>query len=240
MKLKRCVLSLAVLVAAAEAVKIRMSNTTKPLVANATNGTSVDLGAILEKAAALSNSQAAPQSEQQSTAVQHGKLDLGLNRFEGDAEQMFLSALTSKLPASNESRQDFNKTVEVAFKAEFDQSMKPIKEKVSKYWVELKDEKRDTFAAEVKKKFDSIFDGQSKEIAKRADSFSAKDLPPGADDAAVKTHIGKVVSSKLKFLTHQMDNYVELYYMSSIFLGYRVKGNKHSAMLALQVSQRTI
>lgn len=226
------------MVATGSAASLRAS--TAPNASNAsgpTGATPADLAEVVAKAAALT---APPPAAAQAHSGRHSKLDVGFKGFEADAEAAVLGALVPRLPSSlaAAAREEFNHTVSLEIQARFNASVAATKASVAKHWMELKDEKRDSFVAQLKNRFSDIFESHRARFAHRAsvDFFTEKDLPPQADDAHVRLNIDRLMNHSMVSLTKQLDDYTEMFYMSSIFLGYRVKASKKMLSLVSKVT----
>jgi len=154
------------------------------------------------------------------------RLDVGLNAFEAKAEDALLASLAARLPLSlaAPARERFNKTFRGEFRARFLDGVKPAKVRVAKHWTELKPEKRDMFFQAVKERFGEILGQQLPRFEERSKLafFTERDLPPKADDALVRSNVDKLISKVVPRLEKQLEDYVEMYYMSNIFLQFRI------------------
>eukprot|EP00928_Gymnodinium_smaydae_P073514 TRINITY_DN56703_c0_g1_i1.p1 TRINITY_DN56703_c0_g1~~TRINITY_DN56703_c0_g1_i1.p1 ORF type:complete len:235 (+),score=59.01 TRINITY_DN56703_c0_g1_i1:52-756(+) len=184
-------------------------------------------------------------SDPSSTESQHQTLDFGFNTFEIKAEDAVLTALDQKLPKTvqPQERHAFQEAVRSQLKETFDLAVKPTKMRISKHWLELKEEKRDAFVTQLKERFAGIFDGKADQLANRTlvAFYTPETLPPKAAIASVRAKVRDVVERAGHFLTHQLDDYVEMYYMSSIFLAMRRSHpQRPSTLLALQTASRMV
>jgi hypothetical protein len=196
-----------------------------------------DIGALLKNAEALQAPKSTPQA---ASGSQRKKLDVGLNDFEKKLEEDVAKVLLAKLPNSTNAsaRSSFNSTLRSIFKAGFLEAVKSTKQKVAHNWLQLKPEKRENYFSAVKARYLEIFDGQEKRLNDRINIafFSDADLPPKANDATVKANVDKLVSKVAKPLSKQLDDYAEMFYMSNIFLRFRVKMSKKVLALATEKS----
>merc|ERR1719160_837155 len=155
-------------------------------------------------------------------------------------EDDIVKDLFEKLPNSTNSsaRDSFNSSVRSLFKAEFLDQVKSTKQKVAHNWLQLKPEKRENYFSAVKARYLEIFDGQEKRLNDRINIafFSDADLPPKASDATLKANIDKLVSKVATPLSKQLNDYAEMFYMSNIFLRFRVKMSKKVLALATENS----
>lgn len=227
----------------ASSVLARLSRTTLGKSLNTSVNASVatksmpDIGAILKNAEALQ----APQSKPQAAAGgQRKKLDVGLNDFEMKLEDDLTKVLFTMLPNSTNAstRSSFNSTLRSVFKAGFLEAVKGTKQKVAHNWLQLKPEKRENYFSAVKARYQEIFDAQEKRLNDRVKIafFSDADLPPKASDATVKANINKLTSKVATQLSKQLNDYAEMFYMSNIFLRFRVKMSKKVLALASEKS----
>lgn len=196
-----------------------------------------DIGAILQNAKALQEPTVSPQA---AAGANRKKLDVGLNDFEKKLEDDIAKVLLAQLPNNTNAsaRERFNNTVRSDFRVGFLEGVKSSKQKVAHNWLQLKPEKRENYFSAIKARFAEIFDTQEKRVSDRVKIafFSDTDLPPKANDAQVKQNIEKLVSKIVKPLAKQCDDYAEMFYMSNIFLRFRVKMSKKVLALATEKS----
>jgi len=196
-----------------------------------------DIGALLKNAEDLQTTTASPQAV---AGASRKKLDVGLNDFEMKLEDDIVKTLFEKLPNSTNSsaRASFNSSVRSIFKTDFLDQVKSTKQKVAHNWLQLKPEKRENYFSSIKARFSEIFGEQEKRVHDRVTIafFSDADFPPKASDALVKQNTEKLVSKIVKPLCKQLNDYAEMFYMSNIFLRFRVKMSKKVLALATESS----
>lgn len=196
-----------------------------------------DIGAILKNAEALQTTTVSPQA---AAGGNRKKLDVGLNDFEIKLEDDIVQALFAKLPNSTtgSAKGSFNSTLRSVFKASFLDGVKSTKQKVAHNWLQLKPEKRENYFSAVKARYLEIFGEQEKRLKDRINIafFSDADLPPKASDAQVKQNTEKLATKIVKPLCKQLNDYAEMFYMSNIFLRFRVKMSKKVLALATEKS----
>lgn len=196
-----------------------------------------DIGALLKNAEALQTTTVSPQA---AAGASRKKLDVGLNDFEIKLEDEIVTSLFSQLPNStNETaRASFNRTLRSAFKLNFLDGVKSTKQKVAHNWLQLKPEKRENYFSAIKSRYLEIFGEQEKRLKDRIKIafFSDADFPPKASEGQVKQNIEKLASKIVKPLCKQLNDYAEMFYMSNIFLRFRVKMSKKVLALAAEKS----
>jgi len=196
-----------------------------------------DIGALLKNAEALQTTTVSPQA---AAGGNRKKLDVGLNDFEIKLEDEIVTSLFAQLPnsTSESARGSFNSTLRSVFKASFLDGVKSTKQKVAHNWLQLKPEKRENYFSAVKSKYLEIFGEQEKRLKDRIHIafFSDADFPPKASDTQVKQNTEKLASKIVKPLCKQLSDYAEMFYMSNIFLRFRVKMSKKVLALATENS----
>jgi len=216
--------------------KTNATAVSKPAAAD-TGKSMPDIGALLKNAEALKEPTVSPQA---AAGASRKKLDVGLNDFEKKLEDDLVKVLFAKLPNTTNAsaRESFNSSVRSVFKSEFLEQVKDTKKKVAHNWLQLKPEKRENYFSAIKARYLEIFDGQEKRLPDRITIafFSDADLPPKASDAQVKQNTEKLVSKIVKPLCKQLNDYAEMFYMSNIFLRFRVKMSKKVLALATESS----
>jgi hypothetical protein len=155
-------------------------------------------------------------------------LDVGLDRFIQNLTSELGNATEPLVPTKD--RAAFHDIVAKDVALALANGSKTVKMAIGKNWVQLKEEKRDSYIKMVQDKFSSIFADSLTSFKSHVGLVvkAGAELP---DNAARQKTFDYALQAPSKLLFKQLQDYQELLYMSSIFLQFHSK--THPSLLQM-------